>query len=201
MKVYNKLLRIFIFFFLLLPCITEAQKNITGKVLDSISRQPLEYVSVAGLNSPSVKTITDQYGNFSLSIPSNETAIQASYVGYKAASFIIENSTTIKIELQHDIVSLKDVVVLQSNNATKFNTLSKIDLDLKPVRNTQELLRLVPGLFIAQHAGGGKAEQIFFTWLRLRSWYGCTSECRWHARKYGKPCTWARLCRCTLYYP
>ena len=30
-----------------------------------------------------------------------------------------------------------------------------------PVKSAQDLLRLVPGLFIAQHQGGGKAEQIF----------------------------------------
>jgi len=32
---------------------------------------------------------------------------------------------------------------------------------LRPVSSSQDLLRLVPSLFIAQHAGGGKAEQIF----------------------------------------
>ena len=63
--------------------------------------------------------------------------------------------------LQPDAIQLQDVVVLQSNTATTFGTLAKIDLDLKPVRNTQELMRIVPGLFVAQHAGGGKAEQIF----------------------------------------
>jgi len=31
----------------------------------------------------------------------------------------------------------------------------------RPKNSAQDLLRLVPGLFIAQHAGGGKAEQIF----------------------------------------
>ena len=30
-----------------------------------------------------------------------------------------------------------------------------------PVSSSQEVLRRVPGLFIGQHAGGGKAEQIF----------------------------------------
>ena len=30
-----------------------------------------------------------------------------------------------------------------------------------PVNSSQEILRKVPGLFIGQHAGGGKAEQIF----------------------------------------
>ena len=31
----------------------------------------------------------------------------------------------------------------------------------RPRNSAQDLLRMVPGLFIAQHAGGGKAEQIF----------------------------------------
>ncbi|WP_326994362.1 TonB-dependent receptor plug domain-containing protein [Chitinophaga sp. 212800010-3] len=37
----------------------------------------------------------------------------------------------------------------------------KVDLKMIPVNTAQDLLRKVPGLFIAQHAGGGKAEQIF----------------------------------------
>ena len=32
---------------------------------------------------------------------------------------------------------------------------------MRPVNTSQDVLRIVPGLFIAQHAGGGKAEQIF----------------------------------------
>ncbi len=32
---------------------------------------------------------------------------------------------------------------------------------MQPAKSAQDLLRLVPGLFIAQHQGGGKAEQIF----------------------------------------
>jgi len=35
------------------------------------------------------------------------------------------------------------------------------DLKVNPVKSSQEVLRMVPGLFIAQHAGGGKAEQLF----------------------------------------
>ncbi|MBC9912033.1 TonB-dependent receptor [Chitinophaga varians] len=36
-----------------------------------------------------------------------------------------------------------------------------VDLKKIPVNTAQDLLRKVPGLFISQHAGGGKAEQIF----------------------------------------
>src|SRR4051812_44535572 len=35
------------------------------------------------------------------------------------------------------------------------------DFDLRPRSSAQDILRVVPGLVIAQHAGGGKAEQIF----------------------------------------
>src|SRR6201996_7797359 len=57
---------------------------------------------------------------------------------------------------------LKEVIITShTNNLTTSRTLSSIDLNMQPVRSAQDLLRLVPGLFIAQHQGGGKAEQIF----------------------------------------
>jgi outer membrane cobalamin receptor len=38
---------------------------------------------------------------------------------------------------------------------------SDVDIQLRNLSSSQDMLRMVPGLFIAQHAGGGKAEQIF----------------------------------------
>ena len=134
-----------------------AQSIIKGKVVDATSRQPLESVSITDLKLQTVKTSTDQNGNFILK---SGTELQFSAVGYKTmVSTVAANSNNV-IALQPELVSLENIV-LESNATSKFSTLSKIDLDLKPVRNTQELMRLVPGLFIAQHAGGGKAEQIF----------------------------------------
>jgi outer membrane cobalamin receptor len=133
---------------------------IRGKVVDSVSRQPIEAASVSILSADQTTTITDQFGNFSIKLADSKN-IQVSYVGYKTAVITTGNTGDLKIALQRDVVNLQNVVVLQSNHLTKFNTLAKIDLDLKPVRNTQELMRIVPGLFVAQHAGGGKAEQIF----------------------------------------
>lgn len=85
-------------------------------------------------------------------------------------SFIAANEVIAQTQLQEKqvdtlaveapIVQLKDLV-LEPNTKLQFSTISKLDLALHPVKNSQELLRKVPGLFIAQHAGGGKAEQIF----------------------------------------
>lgn len=136
--------------------VLQAQSSIQGKVVDAVSRQPIESVSITDIKSQSVKTTTDQNGNFVLK---SGTELQFSAIGYKTLTSTVAAIGNI-IALQPDLVSLENIV-LESNATAKFSTISKIDLDLKPVRNTQELMRLVPGLFIAQHAGGGKAEQIF----------------------------------------
>ncbi len=135
----------------------QAQTTFKGKVVDALSRQPLEAVLISDTNSPLVNTSTDENGNFVLKTGGR---VAVSFIGYKASIFDLTGKEINTIALQPDVINLKDIV-LESNAATKFSTISKIDLDLKPVKNTQELLRLVPGLFIAQHAGGGKAEQIF----------------------------------------
>lgn len=142
---------------LLLPAMTRSQNIIRGKVVDAVSRQPLEGVSVTDARTNTVKTLTDADGNFALL---SEGGIRISYIGYKTADLEAEAGKENIIGLQADLISLK-AVVLESRVSPKFSNIAKIDLGLNPVKNTQELLRMVPGLFIAQHAGGGKAEQIF----------------------------------------
>lgn len=56
-------------------------------------------------------------------------------------------------------INLGEVVIVKQLN--HLNEISKVDLKINPVNSSQEVLRFVPGLFIAQHAGGGKAEQMF----------------------------------------
>jgi outer membrane cobalamin receptor len=139
-----------------------SQQIVRGRVIDAISRQPLEAASIVETNPGGAKAISDHYGNFQVKVNDHdEISLSVSFIGYKPAVVKVSSKEPLKIELAPDAVSLKDVVVLQNNSAAKFSTLTRIDLNLKPVRNTQELMRLVPGLFIAQHAGGGKAEQIF----------------------------------------
>ena len=143
---------------LLFSCsLAQAQSTIKGKVVDAASRQPLESVSITDVKLQTTKTTTDQNGNFSLR---SGTELQFSAIGYKTITAIVTANSSSTIALESQLVSLENIV-LESNVTSKFSSISKIDLDLKPVRNTQELMRIVPGLFIAQHAGGGKAEQIF----------------------------------------
>ncbi|MEM9650056.1 MAG: TonB-dependent receptor, partial [Bacteroidota bacterium] len=61
--------------------------------------------------------------------------------------------------LNESALTLKEVVITPNINA--LNIISKIDLMTQPVESSQEILQKVPGLVIGQHAGGGKAEQLF----------------------------------------
>ncbi len=139
---------------------SHAQTTIRGKVIDAVSKQPVESAIVTLTNEP-INTMTDKYGQFRLTTKSNNPLLKVALIGYKPATRPVDGKD-IKIELQPDIVNLKDVTISNSSSAiNKFNSIARIDLDLKPVKNTQELMRIVPGLFVAQHAGGGKAEQVF----------------------------------------
>ncbi len=159
-NLYSKSL--FILMIVMIALRSQAQDIIRGNVIDAISRQPLEAASVMITTPIVVSTVTDKSGNFYVKTGTDQPVIiVTSFVGYKPDTMVMAPNQYVRIALQPGAIDLKDVVVLQNNSMTKFATLGKIDLDIKPVRNTQELMRLVPGLFIAQHAGGGKAEQIF----------------------------------------
>jgi hypothetical protein len=58
-------------------------------------------------------------------------------------------------------VDLPSLTITGGSGLHPFHILSQLDLNTLPSRSAQDMLRLVPGLFIAQHQGGGKAEQIF----------------------------------------
>lgn len=144
--------------FFVLPLYSNAQNLIKGQVVDKQSKQPL-YGATISFNDKANKGITDEYGNFLIKATTGNPTLIVSLIGYKTDTLFNASNETV-IALQPNSLQLKEVV-LEGSTAAKFNTIAKIDLQLKPVRNTQELLRKIPGLFIAQHAGGGKAEQIF----------------------------------------
>ncbi len=78
------------------------------------------------------------------------------FAGLQILSFS-QNDTVLKKG-----INLKEIVISDSKNTSHgTEIISGIDQQLRPTNSAQDLLRLVPGLFISQHAGGGKAEQIF----------------------------------------
>ncbi|MES1249140.1 MAG: carboxypeptidase-like regulatory domain-containing protein, partial [Chitinophaga rupis] len=143
---------------------TRAQTTVRGQVVDRVTREPLEMAVITDTKTKH-HVLTDEEGRFSLRGVSLPTELEVSVIGFTPQKLNVSSgyAVSLTISLDKGILSLKEVTVTNSmiSGTGAFHTLSKIDLNLLPVRSAQDLLRLVPGLFIAQHQGGGKAEQIF----------------------------------------
>ncbi|WP_242509943.1 TonB-dependent receptor [Hymenobacter persicinus] len=149
-----------------LPLLAQNAGVIRGVVADSASGQPLPGVGVRLLGQPG-GTASDALGNFRFSgLPAGTYTLQATALGYGTRTQVVllkaGESRTISLSLPTAALSLREVTVSQPRDVNQsLAAISHIDQVLRPVSSAQDLLRLVPGLFIAQHAGGGKAEQIF----------------------------------------
>jgi hypothetical protein len=138
--------------------------SVKGAVFAKDGNTPLEGATVALANTDK-GTTADMFGGYTLSgLAAGTYTLQVSYLGYKTLAQAIEvkeGETALVIShLERGIFDLSEVTVA-AQQEKPLSTISAIDINVRPVQNSQEVLRLVPGLFIGQHAGGGKAEQIF----------------------------------------
>lgn len=109
--------------------------------------------------------VTNELGIFSVTdLESGNFTLVISYIGYKTHIQVVHvndhETVNIKILLETNPLDLKGIEI-SANKNNPAQTLSQLDILTRPVNSAQDILRSVPGLFIAQHAGGGKAEQIF----------------------------------------
>ncbi|HEY8898533.1 MAG TPA: TonB-dependent receptor [Niastella sp.] len=138
------------------------QNAIQGRVIDKNSQEPLELAYVRWSNTTQ-GVVTNKQGYFSLNktAAENDAALIISFIGFATREFKATGHSPVVVEMEKGPVNLQEVVITPQSAAASFHTISKIDLNLQPVRSAQDILRTVPGLFIGQHQGGGKAEQIF----------------------------------------
>jgi outer membrane receptor protein involved in Fe transport len=144
----------------------QSSAALRGTVTDSLSGQPLVGVRVEVLGQPG-GAATDALGQFQLrNLQPGAAAVRVSALGYRAKSEAVKllagETRGLTLALATASLDLAEVTVSQPRDLNQtLAAISHIDQTLRPLNSAQDLLRLVPGLFIAQHAGGGKAEQIF----------------------------------------
>ena len=155
---------------LLVSCAAYSHEGILkGMISDSLS-QPIPFVAVL-LEGDSTKqsATADERGNFKFTnLEEGKYQLTFSCIGYERKKIAIEmkddevKAITIYIKLTQNALKLSEITINQSKDVGgAMNRISAVDMLLRPVNSAQDLMRLVPGLFIAQHQGGGKAEQIF----------------------------------------
>jgi len=140
---------------------------IKGVVIDKSIGISLEnvLVSIEDLHS---HNHSDANGVFYFSnLPLGSYEMEFEKVGYFTQHFKLEVTSidTILLTIQLESTALKlspiSIATDRPVSAASSTYISQSTFENRPKNSAQDLLRLVPGLFIAQHAGGGKAEQIF----------------------------------------
>ncbi len=113
----------------------------------------------------SLGCVTDELGRYTITgLSAGEHTIIVSILGFarNEQRVQIRRDTELTVALLPAAIELKEVSVATKQGGSRTESISLLDIRTRPVNNSQELMQLVPGLFVAQHAGGGKAEQIFF---------------------------------------
>ena len=142
-------------------CILFIQQTFTqtlkGKIVsqDSI---PVTEVHILNTNDTH-HTHSNERGVFVLHHVTVGDTLVMSHINYQKKQLVVRNLKPITILLEENVVSLEEITI--SKNLNALNVITAVDIQTSPVNSSQEILQKVPGLFIGQHAGGGKAEQIF----------------------------------------
>jgi outer membrane receptor protein involved in Fe transport len=133
-------------------------------VLDSAGK-PVPDAVVKVIDPPSGRfTYSSATGRFELLLPNRDVHLLVARIGYSPDTVRVRpKDDRLDLRLRASALALDPIVVSAepTYSAASSRTIREFDIRLRPRETAQELLRLVPGLVIAQHAGGGKAEQIF----------------------------------------
>jgi len=90
------------------------------------------------------------------------THIVFSSIGYGIRTLKLDElkQAGYQVALTAQSVELSNITV-SAHAGEQYKPISRTDIAMRGVYNSQEVLRIIPGIVIGQHQGGGKAEQIF----------------------------------------
>ena len=137
-----------------------SQITVNGTLTDADTGDPLVGASVRVKDSDK-GTITDLDGKFSLEVPSKNSILAFSYIGYVPQEVVVGDNRSFNIALKPSNVNLEEVVVVGYGTQKKENLTGAVStvnvsktLESKPIPDVSRNLKgTVPGLTIT-HATG-----------------------------------------------
>lgn len=160
--------------------------EITGTVVDASDGDPLPGASIIVRGSSeetgsTIGTTTNMDGRFTLRVPENLNVLVVSFIGYLTQNVEIDGRTEINIELQPDVRTLDDVVVVGYGVQDRREITSSVasvgadQFNRGNINNAEELLQgKVAGLQITRPGGDPNAG--FSIRLRGLSTIGANTE-------------------------
>jgi TonB-linked SusC/RagA family outer membrane protein len=132
---------------------------VTGTVSSDDEPSGLPGVSIL-VKGTTMGTVTDYNGKYSIEVPSRETVLVFTSIGYETVELPVGDQTTISPVLKSSLTSLQEVVVVGYGTQQKVSMTSAVgqvkpeDLTRRPVTTLQQAMQgTVPGLTVLD-AGG-----------------------------------------------
>ena len=122
------------------------KQQVKGCVRDQ-SGEPLTGVTVR-IQGTSLGTITDIDGNYTLSVPSKQTKIEFSFIGYNTQVLTAGNQKMLNVVLKEDVKTLDEVVVVGYGTMKKRDLVGAVDhinADALEGRSAPSLTRSLQG--------------------------------------------------------
>jgi len=134
-------------------------RTITGKITSSEDGEPLPGVNII-IKGTSQGTTTDINGNYSLSIPSGNTTLVFSFVGFQTQEIAPGNATTLNVSLDLEISSLTEVVVVGYGTQSRrevtgaISSVGSEEIEQMAVQSLDQALQgRAPGVVVTQNSG------------------------------------------------
>ena len=129
---------------------TLMEKTITGTVTDLSTGEGLPGVNIL-VKGTTIGTITDVEGNYRLTAPDDAETLVFSSVGYTSEEVAIGTQTTINLQMNPDIQSLSEVVVVG------YGTVKKSDITGSVASIESEEIKSIPATSVEQFIQGRAA--------------------------------------------
>lgn len=164
----KKIIYTILFTCFLLPSIAFAQTVIRGTIKDITGSVPGVSVQEKGIKGNG--TITNENGEFKLTLKGTAKILQITAIGYLPQEVNVAGKTSISITIKGDVKGLEEVVVVgfgttkKITNTGAISTVSGADIRSIPTPNVQNTLAgRAPGFFSQQRSGQpGKTGSDFY---------------------------------------
>ncbi|MFY7825695.1 MAG: SusC/RagA family TonB-linked outer membrane protein [Flectobacillus sp.] len=136
-------------------------QTIKGKITDAEKGDGIPGVSIA-IKGTNLGTVTDEQGNYTLTVPDEKAVLVITSVGYIKAEVVVGNRFTVNISLNPDTQNLGEVVVVGygtqkvTNVSGAIATVKGADIErLRPVRPEDALQGRASGVTIISNGSPG----------------------------------------------
>ena len=151
--------KLFSLILLLLPFCAMAQIKVSGTVFDPETNEPIMGAGVI-IKGTSSGTMTDFDGHYEINVPSEETVLQFSFIGYSTVEETVGQRRVIDVVLKLDEMFLDDVVVVGYSVQKKRDVLGSVskvggsELTKVPVASvSQSLQGRIAGVEVTTQTG------------------------------------------------